>query len=61
MFHLGVQILNYLDDLAGAETKERVCFAYSCLGAVLQRYGLKESQHQRTNGPVNAHVTISKV
>ena len=37
MFQLGVQILNYLDDLAGAENRDRAHFAYSCLGAVLQK------------------------
>ena len=44
MFQLGVQILNYLDDLAGAETKDRASFAYSCLGAVLQKCGFQESE-----------------
>ena len=44
VFQLGVQILNYLDDLAGAETKDRVSFAYSCLGTVLQKCGFQESE-----------------
>ena len=43
MFQLGVQILNYLDDLAGAENRDRAHFAYSCLGAVLQKCGFRES------------------
>ena len=46
VFQLGVQILNYLDDLVGAETKERAFFAYSCLGALLQKCGLKESKNK---------------
>lgn len=43
MFELGVQILNYLDDLAGAETKNNAEFAYGCLGTVLKKCGIEES------------------
>ena len=32
LFQLGFSILNYLHDLAGAETAERAEFAYNCLG-----------------------------
>ena len=32
LFKIGIQILNYLDDLAGAEKKENAKFAYCCLG-----------------------------
>lgn len=34
LFELGISILNYLDDLAGADTAERAEFAYNCLGTV---------------------------
>ena len=44
MFQLGVQILNYLDDLIGAENRDRAHFAYSCLGAPLQKCGFMESE-----------------
>ena len=36
LFKIGIQILNYLDDLAGAEKKENAKFAYCCLGAVFR-------------------------
>ena len=35
MLQIGIAILNYLDDLAGAERKENAVFAYNCLGSVL--------------------------
>ena len=43
LFKIGLQILNYLDDLAGAEKKENAEFAYSCLGAVLEKCGIEEA------------------
>jgi len=43
MFRIGVYVLNYLDDLAGAEVKDLAEFSYDCLGVVLKRCGLKES------------------
>ena len=43
MFKIGIFILNYLDDLAGAETKEKAFFAYSCLGSILKKCGLEEA------------------
>ena len=43
MFKMGIFILNYLDDLAGAETKEKAFFAYSCLGSILKKCGLEEA------------------
>ena len=43
MFQIGINILNYLDDLAGAETEEKAAFAYKCLEAVLQKYVIEES------------------
>ena len=44
MFQLGVLILNYLDDLDWAETKDRARFPYSCLGAVLQKCCFQDSE-----------------
>ena len=43
MWQFGVAILNYLDDLAGAEKKENAAFAYSCLEKVLVKCGVEES------------------
>lgn len=43
MFQLGVAILNYLDDLAGAEKRENALFAYNCLGSVLLKCGFEEA------------------
>ena len=43
LFKIGIQILNYLDDLAGAEKKENAKFAYCCLGAVLEKCGFEEA------------------
>lgn len=43
MLQLGVAILNYLDDLAGAEKRENAEFAYNCLGAVLHKCGFEEA------------------
>ena len=43
MFQFGIAILNYLDDLAGAERRENAEFAYTCLGTVLQKCGIEEA------------------
>ena len=43
MLQMGIAILNYLDDLAGAERQDNAIFAYSCLGTVLQKCGFVES------------------
>jgi hypothetical protein len=43
MYKLGIYILNYLDDLAGAESKDNAVFSYKCLGIILSKCGLKES------------------
>lgn len=43
MLQIGIAILNYLDDLAGAERKENAVFAYNCLGTVLQKCGFEEA------------------
>ena len=42
MFKIGILVLNYLDDLASAEVKEHAEFAYSTLGAVLDKCGFEE-------------------
>ena len=42
MLQIGIAILNYLDDLAGAERKDMTVFAYNCLGTVLQKCGFEE-------------------
>lgn len=44
MLKIGIAILNYLDDLAGAEQKEKAIFAYNCLGSVLEKCGFEESK-----------------
>ena len=43
-FNIGIYILNYLDDLASAETKDKAQFAYETLGAVLNKCGIGEQQ-----------------
>lgn len=43
MLQVGIAILNYLDDLAGAEHKQKAEFAYKCLGAVLLKCGFEEA------------------
>ena len=43
MFKIGILVLNYLDDLASAEVKEHAEFAYSTLGAVLDKCGFEEA------------------
>ena len=40
MFKIGICILNYLDDLASAETVDKAQFAYETLGAVLHKCGI---------------------
>ena len=44
MFKIGIAILNYLDDLAGVETKDKAWFAFYCLRQVLEKAGLIESK-----------------
>ena len=43
MLQVGIAILNYLDDFAGAEKRENANFAYLCLGSVLKKCGFEES------------------
>ena len=46
MFKIGIYILNYLDDLASAETKDKAQFAYEHLGDVLNKYGIEEATNK---------------
>lgn len=43
---MGIAILNYLDDLAGVEQKERAEFAYLTLGQVLKNCGIEEAYNK---------------
>ena len=43
LLQMGIAILNYLDDFAGAERRDNAIFAYNCLGTVLQKCGFVES------------------
>lgn len=43
MLQIVIAILNYLDDVAGAERKENAVFAYNCWGSVLEKCGFEES------------------
>lgn len=43
MLQIGIAVLNYLDDFAGAEKRENAIFAYQCLGSVLQKCGFEEA------------------
>lgn len=43
MLQIGIAILNYLDDLAGAEHRDKAIFAYNCLSTVLQKCGFEEA------------------
>ena len=47
MFQVGVAILNYLDDLAGAETPDRSSVAYSLFDSMLRTAGFIESTHKK--------------
>lgn len=46
MFKIGIQVLNYLDDLASAEKKELAEFSYNTLGTILQKCGIEESSEK---------------
>ena len=46
MLQVGLAILNYLNDLAGAERKEYAIFAYNCFGAILKKCGFEESKNK---------------
>ena len=44
MFKIGILVLNYLDDLASAETKKNALFAYNTLSTLLQNCGIEEAK-----------------
>lgn len=46
MFMIGVAILNYLDDLAGAEVEGKADMAYLLLDQFLKRVGISESEEK---------------
>ena len=46
MFKIGIFVLNYLDDLASAETLDNASFAFDTLGTILEKCGIEESKNQ---------------
>ena len=46
MFKMGIYILNYLDDLASAETEQNAYFAYRTLQTVLEKIGIEEAKNK---------------
>ena len=44
MFQIGVCILNYLDDLASADTVEKASFSFNTLRAILNKCGIEEAK-----------------
>ena len=46
MFKIGICVLNYLDDLASAETVDNASFAFSTLGSILERCGIEEAKNK---------------
>ena len=42
--HSGFQVINYIDDFAGAETVDKASEAFSFLGHLLKVLGVKESE-----------------
>ena len=56
MFKIGIFVLNYLDDLASAETKDKALFAYNTLGAILEKCGIEESKNKAS--PPNTIMTF---
>ena len=42
-YTMGYMVVNYLDDLGGAETVNKACDAYDALGGLLAKCGLEES------------------
>ena len=46
MFKIGILVLNYSDDFASAETRERAEFAYQTLGAILEKHGIEKSKEK---------------
>ena len=46
MFKIGIFVLNYLDDLASAETIDNASFAFSTLGSILEKCGREEAKNK---------------
>ena len=46
MFQIGICLLNYLDDLASAETPELAHFSFNTVRSVLRKCGIEESQNK---------------
>ena len=46
MFQIGIFILNYLDDLASAETVEKASFSFNTLRTILKKCGIEEAQNK---------------
>ena len=46
MFKIEISVLNYLDELASAETRENADFAYNTLGSILEKCGIEESKNK---------------
>lgn len=44
LFKIGIYILNYLDDLASAETPDHADFAYGTLRSILEKCGIEEAK-----------------
>ena len=46
MFQIGICLLNYLDDLASAETPDKALFSFNTLRAFLQKCGIEEAHNK---------------
>ena len=46
MFQIGICLLNYLDDLASAETPELAHFSFNTVWSDLRKRGIEESQNK---------------
>ena len=46
MFQIGIYLLNYLDDLASAETPEMAQFSFNTVRSVLKKCGIEEAQNK---------------
>ena len=46
LFKIGIYILNYLDDLASAETPQNAQFAFRTLQSVLEKCGIEEAKNK---------------
>ena len=44
LFKIGIYILNYIDDLASAETPDHADFAYGTLRSILEKCGIEEAK-----------------